>query len=462
MTDSTRHARSDASLRGVKRFIWILLIVAVILAIWGVVSRVRGREKVGQETAKDAVPVVMVAKPTRGPETDELVLPGNVTAYIEAPIYARTSGYLKTWYTDIGAPVKRGQLLAEIETPEVDQQLRQSKSDLATAEANAKIAVITDVRWKGLLVNQAVSPQDADTRAATAQAAQATAASAQANVGRLEELEGFKRVVAPFDGVVTARNTDIGALINAGQIAGAQLFKVSDVTRLRIYVQVPEQYATQTKPGMEAQLRFNEHPGIDYPAKLVRTAQALDPTLRTLQVELQVDNSKGELFPGAYAEVHFKLPGDDHTLRVPATALVFRAQGLQIATVVRGNQGNQGNQDDQGGQVKLHSVTQGRDFGNTVEVLNGLKADDLVIVNPPDSITDGAQVRIAKPPQNQQGKSGQQAGQQGQGGDQQGQGQGAGQGDKDQGQDKEKGELEQEQEQQAHGRGLDQSQGKKK
>jgi RND family efflux transporter MFP subunit len=461
MTDSTRHARSDASLRGVKRFIWILLIVAVILAIWGVVSRVRGREKVGQETAKDAVPVVMVAKPTRGPETDELVLPGNVTAYIEAPIYARTSGYLKTWYTDIGAPVKRGQLLAEIETPEVDQQLRQSKSDLATAEANAKIAVITDVRWKGLLVNQAVSPQDADTRAATAQAAQASAASAQANVGRLEELEGFKRVIAPFDGVVTARNTDIGALINAGQIAGAQLFKVSDVTRLRIYVQVPEQYATQTKPGMEAQLRFNEHPGIDYPAKLVRTAQALDPTLRTLQVELQVDNSKGELFPGSYAEVHFKLPGDDHTLRVPATALVFRAQGLQIATVVRDNQGNQ---EDQSGQVKLHSVTQGRDFGNTVEVLNGLTADDLVVVNPPDSITDGAQVRIAKPQQNQQGKPGapgaqQGQGQQGQG--QQGQGQ-AGQGDKDQGQDQEKGQLEQEQEQQAHGRGADQSQGGQK
>jgi len=417
MTDSTRHANSDDSLRGVKRFLWILLIVAIILAIWGVVSRVRGREKIGKETSQEAVPVVMTAKPTRGPQTDELVLPGNVTAYIEAPIYARTSGYLKTWYTDIGTPVKRGQLLAEIETPEVDQQLRQSKSDLATAEANSRIATITDARWKGLLVNQAVSPQDADTRAATAQAAQATAASAQANVGRLEELESFKRVVAPFDGVVTARNTDIGALINAGQTAGAQLFRVSDTTRLRIYVQVPEQYATQTKPGVEAQLRFNEHPGKDYPAKLVRTAQALDPTLRTLQVELQVDNSNGELFPGSYAEVHFKLPADENTLRVPATALVFRAQGLQVATVV------------QGGQVKLHSVTQGRDFGNSVEVLNGLTAEDEVIVNPPDSITDGAQVRIAKPPQNRQGKPGEQQGQgqqqsQGQGGQGQQQGQG--------------------------------------
>jgi RND family efflux transporter MFP subunit len=376
----------EDSLRGVKRFLWILLIAAVILAIWGVVSRVRGREKIGQETSREAIPVVQTAKATASPDSDVLVLPGNVTAFIEAPIYARTSGYLKTWYTDIGTPVKRGQLLAEIETPEVDQQLRQSKSDLATAAANARIATSTDVRWKGLLVNKAVSPQDAETRAASAEAAQATAASAQANVGRLEELESFKRVVAPFDGVVTARNTDIGALINAGQAMGSQLFRVSDVTRLRVYVQVPEQYAPQTRPGVEAQLRFNEHPGVEYPAQVVRTAQALDPTLRTLQVELQVDNSKGELFPGAYAEVHFKLPGNANTLRVPATALVFRAAGLQIATVVQGN------------QVKLHSVSQGRDFGTTVELLSGVTANDVIIVNPPDSITDGAQVRLAHAP----------------------------------------------------------------
>ena len=384
----------EDSLRGVKRFLWILLIAAVILAIWGVVSRVRGREKVGEETSQEAIPVVRTAKPSASPASDELVLPGNVTAFIEAPIYARTSGYLKSWYTDIGTPVKRGQLLAEIETPEVDQQLRQSKSDLATATANARIATSTDVRWKGLLVNKAVSPQDAETRAASAEAAQATAASAQANVGRLEELESFKRVVAPFDGVVTARNTDIGALINAGQTTGSQLFRVSDVTRLRVYVQVPEQYATQTRPGVEAQLRFSEHPGVEYPAKVVRTAQALDPTLRTLQVELQVDNSKGELFPGAYAEVHFKLPGNANTLRVPATALVFRAAGLQIVTVEQGN------------QAKLHSVSQGRDFGTTVELLSGVTANDVIIVNPPDSITDGAQVRIAKPPPPEQQEPG--------------------------------------------------------
>lgn len=393
MADSTG-PRTDAdehTLHGVKRFVWILAILAVVLAIWGVFSRVRGRDKVGEETTTEAIPVVQTAKPTPSPASDELILPGNVTAFLEAPIYARTSGYLKNWYTDIGTPVKKGQLLAEIETPEVDQQLRQSKSDLATAQANANIAAVTDARWQGLLVNRAVSPQDADTRRATAQAAKATEASAQANVARLEELEGFKRLVAPFDGVVTARNTDVGALINAGQSSGAQLFRVADTTRLRIYVQVPEQYAPLIKPELEAQLQFNEHPGAHYPAKVTRTAQALDPTLRTLQVELQVDNARGELFPGAYAEVHFKLPGSDRTLRIPATALVFRSAGLQVATV------------EQGDVAKLHTVTQGRDFGTAVEVLNGLSPDDVIIIDPPDSITDGEKVRIAKPkPQSQE------------------------------------------------------------
>jgi RND family efflux transporter MFP subunit len=382
MTDTPSQ---DERLRGVKRFLWILLVVALLLAVGGIVSRVRGRDEIGQETAADAIPVVLVSRPTPGPGVDELVLPGSVTAFIEAPIYARTSGYLENWYTDIGTPVKKGQLLAQIETPEVDQQLRQAKSDLATAQANARLANITNVRWQGLLANRAVSPQDADTRQWNAQASQATAASAEANVRRLDELESFKRVVAPFDGVVTARNTDIGALINAGQSAGAQLFRVADVSRLRVYVQVPEQFAPQARPGVEAQLRFNEHPGVDYPATVVRTAQALDPTLRTLQVELQVDNKKGELFPGAYAEVHFKLPGNTNTVRVPATALVFRSAGLQVATL------------DQGSHVKLRSVTQGRDFGNAVEILTGITASDVIIVNPPDSITDGEQVRTQKP-----------------------------------------------------------------
>ena len=384
MADSGRHTADSASLHGVKRFLWILLVIAVVLAIWGVVSRVRGRDRIGQETVEAAIPVVVVAKPSSSPATDELVLPGDVSAFIEAPIYARTSGYLKAWYTDIGTPVKKGQLLAEIETQEVDQQLRQARADLETAQANARIAEITNVRWKGLLEHNAVSPQDADTRAATAQATKATADSAQANVRRLEELESFKRVVAPFDGVVTLRNTDVGALINAGQSTGSQLFRVADTGRLRVYVQVPELFATQTRPGVEAQLRFNEHPKDSYPAKVTRTSQALDPTLRTLQVELLVDNSRSELFPGAYAQVHFKLPGNASTLRVPATALVFRGEGLQVATIEQGN------------RVKLKSIEQGRDFGTSVEVLTGLSADDVIVVNPPDSIADGEQVHVSQ------------------------------------------------------------------
>jgi RND family efflux transporter MFP subunit len=387
MAESPHDPAGNASLLGsVRRLMWILLVLALILAVWGIVSRVVGRDKLGRETATDAIPVVTTVRPTPSPDSDELVLPGNVQAFIEAPIYARTSGYLRTWYTDIGTQVKKGQLLAEIETPEVDQQLRQSQSDLATAEANARLAESTNVRWKGLLANHAVSPQDADTKAADAEAMRATAGSAQANVARLHELESFKRVVAPFDGVVTQRTTDVGALIGAGQNTGIALFRVADTSKLRVYVQVPEQYATQTKPGVQAQLRFTEHPGKSYPAPVIRTAQALDPGLRTLQVELQVDNGKGELFPGAYAEVHFKLPANAATVRVPSNSLVFRSAGLQVATV------------EQGDRVKLHTITQGRDFGSSVEVLSGISASDVVILNPPDSVTDGAAVRIAKPP----------------------------------------------------------------
>jgi RND family efflux transporter MFP subunit len=237
-----------------------------------------------------------------------------------------------------------------------------------------------------------VSQQDADTRAGQAAASEASAASAQANVARLRELESFKRVVAPFDGVVTARNTDIGDLINAGQSPGSALFRVADTHRLRVYVAVPEPYAYGMKPGVEASLRFTEHPGKEYPATLVSTARALDPTLRTLLVELQVDNSQGELFPGSYAEVHFKLPGSSSTVRIPANALLFRAQGLQVATVGDNN------------QVQLRSIVQGRDFGSFVEVLSGLSGEDRIVINPPDSLTDGASVRIAQPKQDGQRK----------------------------------------------------------
>jgi RND family efflux transporter MFP subunit len=377
---------ADGQFRHVGRYALILLVVAFVLAVWGVASRVYSRNELGKQTAEQAIPVVIVQKPSLSPPSENLVLPGSVQAFVEAPIFARTSGYLRIWYTDIGEPVKKGQLMAEIETPEVDQQLRQSEADLVTAQANAELARTTDVRWKGLLANEAVSQQDADTRAGQAAASKAQAASAQANVARLRQLESFKRIVAPFDGIVTARNTDIGALINAGETAGNALFRVADTQKLRIYVDVPEPYAAKTKPGVEVQLRFNEHPGKDYPATLVRTAKSLDPTLRTLRVELQVDNSRGELFPGAYAEVHFKLPGSSSTYLVPATALIFLTQGLQIATVGSDN------------KARMHSIVQGRDFGTSIEVLSGVNADDQVVINPPDSLSDGGTVRIAPPP----------------------------------------------------------------
>ncbi|MBV9912971.1 MAG: efflux RND transporter periplasmic adaptor subunit [Sinobacteraceae bacterium] len=377
--------RELPSIARIRRYALIVLICALLLAIWGVWSRVTARNRLGRQTNEQAIPMVIVQHPAASPDTQELVLPGSVQAFVEAPIYARTSGYLKSWYTDIGARVQKGQALAEIDTPEVDQQLRQAQADLATARANSRLAQSTNERWQGLLANHAVSQQDADTRAGEAAATKATAASAAANVARLQELESFKHVVAPFDGVVTARNTDIGALITAGQGAGASLFRVADTRKLRVYVQVPEPYAGLMKPGLEVQLHFNEHPAHDYSATLVRTAEALDPAARTLQVELQEDNSRGELFPGAYTEAHFKLPGNTGSVQVPATALIFRAEGLQVAVLGASN------------RIHLRTIAEGRDFGTSVEVLSGLSHDDQVVINPPDSLSEGAEVRIAPP-----------------------------------------------------------------
>src|SRR6202035_1404407 len=296
------------------------------------------------------------------------------------------NGYLKEWRTDIGTQVTKGQLLGEIETPEVDRQLSQAEADLATARANEALSTTTNVRWKGLLTTESVSKQDADEKAGDAAAKKAAADSAAANVSRLRELESFKRVVAPFSGVITARNTDIGALINAGQSTGTELFRIADTHKLRIYVQVPEAYASVTSPGLEADLRFVEQPNKTYAAKTVRTSNALDPNLKTLQVELELDNANHEVFPGAYAEVHFKLRANAESLRLPVNTVLFRAAGLQVATV------------DAQRRLKLKIIVQGRDFGNTIEILSGLQPDEVVILNPPDSLTDGAVVRIAPPP----------------------------------------------------------------
>jgi len=371
-----------------RRYLWVAIAVVALLAIWGILSRLIARSALAHEAHEAAIPTVITAKPHQGPAADALVLPGSVQAYYEASIYARTSGYLKAWHTDIGTAVKKGQLLAEIEAPEVDQQLRQAEADLGTARANYQLARSTNERWQGLLATESVSQQDADQRAGDAAAKSAAQMSAAANVARLREMEGFKRVVAPFAGVVTQRNTDVGALINAGQAPGSALFRVADTHRLRIYVQVPQAYAAQVRTGMSASLEFTDHPGQHYSAAVASTAHALDAVSRTLQVELQIDNASGELLPGAYVQVTFALPPSSGTLRVPVNAVIFRGKTPQVATV------------DEAQRVRLRDIAEGRDFGTEIEVLAGINANDTLVLNPPDSIADGQQVRI-QPPQPQ-------------------------------------------------------------
>jgi RND family efflux transporter MFP subunit len=370
----------------IRRYAIVGLVVAIVLAVWGEVSRVVARSELAKENTEAAIPAVATITAEPSSADEQLVLPGTVQAFMEAPIYARTNGYLKSWNTDIGTPVTKGQLLAQIESPEIDQQLTQAQAELATARANEALSNSTNARWQGLLATQSVSKQDADEKSGDAAAKKAAADSAAANVARLRDLESFKRVVAPFSGVITARNTDVGALINAGQSSGTELFRIADTTKLRIYVRVPEAFAAATKPGIEAELRFTEHPNQTFLAKTMRTSNALDPTLRTLQVELELDNAKGELLPGSYAEVHFKLPANAATLRLPANTVLFRSAGLQVATL------------DSQQRIKLKSIVQGRDFGSSIEVLSGLAPHETVVVNPPDSITDGVQVRIAAAP----------------------------------------------------------------
>jgi RND family efflux transporter MFP subunit len=362
------------------------LVIVFSLAAWGIVSRVSERAVLATDTAELAIPTVSTIKPTPGSAAEQLVLPGSVQAYNEAPIFARTNGYVREWYTDIGTRVKKGQSLAEIDTPEVDQQLRQTRADLATAQANFQLAHTTDQRWRELLATNSVSRQAADSAAGDASAKQAALASAKANVARLSDLESFKHVLAPFDGVVTSRNTDIGALINAGQ--GNALFRVSDTSKLRVYVLVPQLYAANTTPGLHADLTFPERPGKTYPAQVVRTADALDPVSRTLQVELLVDNASGELFPGAYAQVHFKMPQGAGSVSVPASAVLFRSADLQVAVVGADH------------RVTLKNITTGRDFGTSLEVLTGLSAGEDVIANPPDSLATGTLVRVVQPQSN--------------------------------------------------------------
>lgn len=360
----------------------LIVIGVVTLALAGIALRLYARAELRQRADDSAIPVVAVTQVKRAPATQELVLPGSVEAWVDAPIYARANGYLKRWLVDIGAHVNAGDVLAEIDTPEIDQQAVQAQAELAQALANEQVARSAAQRYQKLLVINAVSKQDAEDRAGDYKAKKALRESAQANLQRLRETRGFQQIVAPFDGTVTARRTDIGQLVSNG--GGTELFHIADLRKLRIYAQVPQPYAPATRPGLTAELRFAERPNQNYPATIVSTADALDAASRTLLVQLQVDNEKGELFPGAYGEVHFKLPGPADTVRVPANTLIFRADGMQVASVGADN------------RVTLKSITVGRDFGTDIEVLTGVSADERVIVNPSDSIGQGAEVRIAQ------------------------------------------------------------------
>ena len=373
----------------------VLAALALIVVSWSVVSAYNASARL--KTATEAQSTVTVATVSPQPLTglSELILPGNLQANYEAPIYARTSGYLKRWLVDIGTPVKSGQLLGEIEAPEVDQQLRQAQADLATAEANQKIAAVTAERWRNLRASDSVSKQEADEKISLAASNDAQVQAARANVQRLRELSGFERITAPFDGVVTARNTDIGQLIAAGNNTGPELFRVADMRRLRLYVRVPQTYAAMMRPGLTAELVFPDRPGKTYAATLDSTSSAIDQSTRTLLAQLSVDNKNNELLPGAYSEVHFKLPvgASNDTFKLPANVLLFRGDGMRVATV------------RENGQVVMKPVTIGRDYGSDIEIIQGLTVNDKVILSPPDSLTDGVSVRVAAPAPGQVAKS---------------------------------------------------------
>jgi len=360
------------------------LALLIALAAWGIFTRWGNEQALAKKAQDSQIPTVQLVAATAGPAAEEVILPGTVQPFIEAPIYARTSGYVKEWYTDIGTPVKKGQILALLDTPEVDQQLHQAEADYATAQANEALALSTAKRWAALLATDSVSKQENDEKQADAQAKQALLASAKANLDRLRELEGFKRVIAPFDGVVTARQTDVGALINSGAAQGAALFRVTDNSRLRLYVQVPESYAPMITKGVQVQLGIAELPGKSFNAEVTRTAEALDSATRSLQVEIQYNNEKHDILPGGYAQVHFHLPIAEGKPRLPVSALIFRAEGLQVARL------------DEQSKAHLVKVQMGRDFGKEVEIASGINVGDRIIASPPDSLSDGDAVKIAE------------------------------------------------------------------
>jgi RND family efflux transporter MFP subunit len=366
---------------------WMLLLVmAAVLAyviVAGLNSRAKASTELKRETDELAIPTVAVVHPGISSAAEQIVLPGNMQAFTDTPIWARASGYLTHWYVDIGARVTKGQLLAELEAPEVDRQLQQAQADLNTAQANYGLAESTAKRWQVLLQTDSVSKQETDEKVSDLAARKATMDAAGQNVRRLQEIQSFQKIYAPFSGIITARNVDVGSLIDAGaNTPGREIFHEAAIDILRVYVSVPQVYSQAARAGVNADLTLVEHPGRTFHGVLVRTANAIDITSRTLNVEVDVNNPTGELLPGAYVSVRLKIPSKTKPLTIPSNALLFRSEGTQVALV-------------RDGRTQLVHVTIGRDYGNEIEIASGITSADSVIVNPSDSISSNQQVRIA-------------------------------------------------------------------
>jgi RND family efflux transporter MFP subunit len=372
--------------------LFLVLVVAAVLAVFGILKRKHSEKSLDEYTQHNAAPPVTLQKPVLQQSAREIVIPGNMQAFTVAPIYARTTGYVKTWTHDIGSHVHKGDLLAIIETPELDQQLEQAKADLATAKANAGLAKVTAGRYNDLIGSNAVSQQDTDNAVSQAQARNTEVTSAEAAVHRIEELQSFERIVAPFDGVITARNVDIGQLISAtgsttstvgSAVSGSkEIFDMAAINTLRVFVNVPQVYSPDARKGVTATLTLPQYPGRTFKGTLVRTSNAVDPSTRTLLAEVDVDNRSGELLPGSYTEVHLNTSNAAPALVVPVSAVILESNGLNVATV------------DGSNHAHIVHVVPGRDSGSTIEILSGLPPDQMVIANPPDSLTDGELVSV--------------------------------------------------------------------
>ena len=376
---------ADAERRGRGRLVLLgFALAALLVAGFGIVSRVRARTALSEDAKQTAAPFVSVFVPERGAPRQELILPGTAQAFTDAPIYARTAGYLRKWYADIGARVRKGQLLAEIDSPEIEQQLQAAKADFASAEANERMAKLTTDRYLELEKTDSVSKQDADNAAQTHAARRAATESAAANVRRLQQMVSFERIEAPFDGVITARNTDVGQLVDVGSSGGPnrELFHIATVDRLRVFVGVPQTASSAAAPGLPVEVEVAERPGKAVEGQIVRNAGSIDPATGTMLVEIDLDNKNGEILPGAAVKVHLKMATGAPTLLLPVSALLFRAEGPRVAVLAAGD------------RATLVPVSIGRDYGNKVEVTAGLEPGVRVIDSPPDSLVDGTQVRV--------------------------------------------------------------------